>query len=64
MKLCGVGIGRVEANYIATNPKIFEELKIGDMLICVHKDDYFRMQEGITELLQEMIDFKAINTRY
>lgn len=47
----GVGIGRVEANYIATNPKIFEELKIGDILICVHKDDYFRMQERTEELM-------------
>jgi hypothetical protein len=30
-----VGFGRVEANYIATNPMIFDELKIGDMLVCI-----------------------------
>ena len=37
----GVGFGRVEANYIATNPMIFDELKIGDMLVCIEKDDYY-----------------------
>ena len=31
----GVGFGRVEANHIATNPMIFDELKIGDMLVCI-----------------------------
>jgi hypothetical protein len=36
-----VGFGRVEANYIATNPMIFDELKIGDMLVCIEKDDYY-----------------------
>ncbi len=30
-------IGRVEANYIATNPLIFEDFKIGDKLICMKK---------------------------
>lgn len=53
-----VGIGRVEANYIATNPLIFELSKIGDLLICVHKDDYFKMQDGISGLLQEIIDLQ------
>lgn len=28
------------------------------MLICIHKYDYFRMQDGISELLQEIIDLK------
>jgi len=32
-----VGFGRVEANYIATNPLIFEDFKIGDKLICMKK---------------------------
>ncbi len=51
-----VGFGRVEANYIATNPMIFEELKIGDMLVCIEKDDYFRMSEGIMELITQKND--------
>ena len=50
-KVC---IGRVEANYIATNPLIFEDFKMGDMLVCMEKDDYFRMQEGITELYKRI----------
>ncbi len=51
-----VGFGRVEANYIATNPMIFDELKIGDMLVCIEKDDYFRMREGIRELFTQKDD--------
>ncbi len=51
-----IGFGRLEANYIATNPLIFEELKLGDMLVCIHKDDYFKMQDEKTELLQHITD--------
>lgn len=45
------GFGRVEANYIATNPMIFERLKMGDVLVCVEQEEYFRMRDGIYELL-------------
>jgi hypothetical protein len=51
-----IGFGRLEANYIATNPLIFKELKLGDMLVCIHKDDYFKMQDEKTELLQHITD--------
>lgn len=59
LKNLRVGFGRVEANYIATNPLIFEELKIGDMLVCIEKDDYFRMSEGILELLAHINELYA-----
>jgi hypothetical protein len=35
---------------------IFEELKLGDILVCIHKDDYFKMQDEKTELLQQIND--------
>jgi hypothetical protein len=49
-----IRFGRVEASYVAKNPLIFEQLKIGDMLVCIEKDDYFRMSEGITKLLKHI----------
>ena len=55
-----VGFGRVEANYIATNPMIFDELKIGDMPVCIEKDDYFGMREGIRELVTQIDDLFSL----
>ncbi len=51
-----IGSGRVETNYMATDPMIFDELKIGDMLVCIEEDDYFGMREGIRELVTQIDD--------
>ena len=56
------GFGRVESNYIATNPMIFDELKIGDMLVCIQKDDCYRMREGIRELNIQIYDLNLKNS--
>ncbi len=53
-------VGRIEANYIATNPLIFEDFKLGDKLICMKKDDFFRMQDDIIELYSKIIKLLTI----
>ncbi len=35
---------------------IFDELKIGDMLVCIEKEDYYRMREGVKELFTQKDD--------
>ena len=65
LKSSKYGFGRVEVNYIATNPMIFERLKIGDVLVCVEEDEYFRMRDGIYELLVHIYElYDHINKLY
>ena len=52
--------GRVEVNYIATNPQIFEDFKLGDKLVCMENTDYFRMHEGILDLMGSINDLLSI----
>ncbi len=52
----GVKIGKYdrEVNKYDSWFMIFDELEIGDILVCIEKDDYYRMREGIRELFTQI----------